>query len=59
MLAIDLDRPSRPFVEQALARGLIINSTHETVVRFLPPLIVGTKEVDRACDILDSIFAAA
>jgi len=59
MLAIDLDRPSRPFVEQALARGLIINSTHDTVLRFLPPLIIGTKEVDRACDILDSIFAAA
>ena len=59
MLAIDLDRPSRPFVEQALERGLIINSTHNTVVRFLPPLIVGTREVDRACDILDSIFAAA
>jgi predicted acetylornithine/succinylornithine family transaminase len=59
MLAIDLDRPSRPFVEQALERGLIINSTHDTVVRFLPPLIVGTREVDRACDILDSLFAAA
>jgi len=59
MLAIDLDRPSRPFVEQALARGLIINSTHDTVLRFLPPLIIGTKEVDRACDILDSIFAAS
>ena len=59
MLAIDLDRPGRPFVEQALARGLIINSTHDTVLRFLPPLIVGTKEVDRACDILDSIFAAS
>jgi len=59
MLAIDLDRPSRPFVEQALARGLIINGTHDTVLRFLPPLIVGTKEVDRACDILDSILASA
>ena len=59
MLAIDLDRPSRPFVEQALARGLIINSTHDTVLRFLPPLIIGTKEVDRACDILDSISAAS
>jgi 4-aminobutyrate aminotransferase-like enzyme len=29
------------------------------VLRFLPPLIVGKKEVDRACEILDSIFADA
>ncbi len=59
MLAVDLDRPSRPFVEQALGRGLIVNSTHDTVIRFLPPLIVGTREVDRACDILDALFASA
>ena len=59
MLAIDLDRPSRPFVQAALDRGLILNSTHDTVLRFLPPLIIGTKEVDRACDTLDSLFAAS
>ena len=59
MLAIDLDRPSRPFVEQALGRGLIVNSTQDTVIRFLPPLIVGTREVDRACDVLDALFASA
>jgi acetylornithine/succinyldiaminopimelate/putrescine aminotransferase len=59
MLAIDLDRPSRPFVEAALERGLIINSTHDTVLRFLPPLIIERKHVDQACDILDGIFAAS
>ncbi len=59
MLAMDLDRPSRPFVQQALDRGLIINSTHDTVLRFLPPLLVGKKEVDRACDILDAIFTTS
>ena len=59
MLAIDLDRPSRPFVEQALARGFIINSTHDTVLRFLPPLNIETKHVDLACGILDSLFTEA
>jgi len=56
MLAIDLDQPSRPFVEQALARGFIINSTHDTVLRFLPPLNIEKKHVDLACGILDSLF---
>ena len=56
MLAIDLDRPSKPLAVQALERGLIINSTHDTVLRFLPPLIVDRKLVDKACEILDAIL---
>ena len=59
MLAADLDRPSRPLMLKALERGLIINSTHDTVLRFLPPLIVDRKLVDVACDTLDAILTEA
>ena len=59
MLAIELDMPSKPFVPKALERGVIINSTHETVLRFLPPLIVEKKHVDLLCSTLDTIFAEA
>lgn len=59
MLAIDLDRPSRPLVQKALGRGLIINSTHDTVLRFLPPLIVDRKLVDMASKTLDAILTEA
>ncbi|MCH8266556.1 MAG: aspartate aminotransferase family protein [Acidobacteria bacterium] len=57
MLAIDLAIPSRPFVQMAMDRGFIINSTHDTVLRFLPPLIVEKKHVDALCKMLDEIFA--
>jgi acetylornithine/N-succinyldiaminopimelate aminotransferase len=59
MLALDLAMPSRPFVQSALEQGIIINSTHETVLRFLPPLIVEKKHVDQVLATLDSIFAKA
>ena len=59
MLAIDLDRPSRPIVLRALERGLIVNNTHDTVVRFLPPLIVDKKLVDTACKVLDAVLTEA
>ena len=59
MLAMELDRPSKPFVQKALERGLIINSTHDTALRFLPPLIVDKKLVDQACDVLDEILTEA
>jgi acetylornithine/succinyldiaminopimelate/putrescine aminotransferase len=45
-------------VLDAQARGLLMNCTHDTVLRFLPPYIVTEKEVDSAIKILDEIFAA-
>ena len=57
MLALDLAIPSRPFVQMAMDRGFIINSTHDTVLRFLPPLIVEKKHVDALCKMLHEIFA--
>ncbi len=57
MLAMDLRVPARPFVDRALHAGLLINSTHDTVLRFLPPFILEEKQVDLAVGILDRIFA--
>ena len=46
MLGIELDRPCRPLVQQALARRLLINVTAERVVRLLPPLILEREHAD-------------
>jgi acetylornithine/N-succinyldiaminopimelate aminotransferase len=50
--------PGKQMVLDAQAHGLLINCTHDTVLRFLPPYIVTEKEVDQAVTILDGIFAA-
>ncbi len=57
MLALDLSVPARPYVDRAHAQGLLINSTHDTVLRFLPPYILQTKHVDAAMVILYRIFS--
>ncbi len=46
MLGIELDRPCGELVRQALDAGLLINVTHDTVIRMLPPLILNAKEAD-------------
>jgi predicted acetylornithine/succinylornithine family transaminase len=56
---LDLDRPALPVVEAALARGLLINRTADTVVRLLPPYVITTNEMDEAIDLLDDALAAA
>jgi acetylornithine/succinyldiaminopimelate/putrescine aminotransferase len=35
---------------------MLINCTHDTVLRFLPPYIITEKEVDRAVRILRKLF---
>lgn len=59
MLAADLKFDARPLVNKAMDAGLLINSTHETVLRFLPPYIIGKEHVDRAIRILERIFLSS
>jgi acetylornithine aminotransferase len=47
MLGIELDRPCTELVAQARELGLLINVTHERVVRLLPPLILRQEEAEQ------------
>lgn len=56
MLGVDLLVPGKQLVLDAIAEGMLINCTHDTVLRFLPPYIVTEKEVDQAIKILAKLF---
>jgi acetylornithine/succinyldiaminopimelate/putrescine aminotransferase len=55
---LDLSRDAAPVVPAALAKGVIVNRTAETVVRLLPPLVITEAEADEALDRLDAALAA-
>jgi acetylornithine/succinyldiaminopimelate/putrescine aminotransferase len=57
MVGIDLAIPGKQIVLDAMERGLLINCTHDTVLRFLPPYIVTEKEVDVAVKTIGKLFA--
>lgn len=57
MLGMELDAPCKSLVMDALAEGLLINVTHDTVMRFLPPYILTEPDVDRAMVGLEKIIA--
>jgi acetylornithine aminotransferase len=46
MIGIELDAPQPNLVKTALASGLLINVTHDTVIRLLPPLILTDAQAD-------------
>lgn len=56
MLGLDTGRECKEIVLKALERGLVINCTGGSVLRFLPPLIVQKDHVDRAIDILAEVI---
>jgi acetylornithine/N-succinyldiaminopimelate aminotransferase len=56
MIGVDLAVPGKQLVLDAMAAGLLINCTHDTVLRFLPPYIATEKEVDQAVKILSKLF---
>jgi acetylornithine aminotransferase/acetylornithine/N-succinyldiaminopimelate aminotransferase len=57
MLAIELNVPGKDYVKKMLERGFIINCTHETVLRFLPPFIISPKQVDKTVRALREVLA--
>jgi acetylornithine/N-succinyldiaminopimelate aminotransferase len=57
MLGVELHVPGKQVVLDAMAQGLLINCTHDTVLRFLPPYIITEKEVDQAVKIVGRILS--
>jgi acetylornithine/N-succinyldiaminopimelate aminotransferase len=62
MIGIELDRPCSELVRQALDAGVLINVTHDRVIRLLPPLVLSAEEADLIVSrlaVLIRAFAAA
>lgn len=57
MIGIQLTTPGGQIVSKCLENGLRINCTHDTVLRFMPSMIVTTDEIDKAIEILDNVLA--
>ncbi len=60
MLGAELNssETAKAVVAQLLQRGVLINRTHETVLRFLPPYIIERKHVDQVIRELDSALSS-
>lgn len=57
MVGVQLTCPGAPLVERARGRGLLINCTHENVLRLLPPFTLSGAEADQLIRALDEVLA--
>jgi acetylornithine/N-succinyldiaminopimelate aminotransferase len=56
MIGMQLAVPAAEIVKKALARGLLLNVAQDTVLRFVPPLIVTSGEIDEMLHILEGLL---
>ena len=57
MIGVEMESPCKQMVTDAMAQGLLVNCTHEKVLRLLPPYTITEQEVDRAIAGLKKVFS--
>ena len=59
LVAIEFDSDiGADALNACLERGLLVNRVKPNALRFIPPLIIGEREVDEAIDILDNALSS-
>ncbi len=56
MIGIELQKEGSQLVRTCLDRRLILNCTHEKVIRFMPPLGVSQSHLDKGIAILEEVL---
>jgi acetylornithine/N-succinyldiaminopimelate aminotransferase len=59
ILGIDLSIEGAPFVQEALRRSMLINCTHEHILRLLPPFIIRRADVAEFLRRFEAVLSAA
>jgi len=59
MIGIELAVEGAPIVQACIDKGLLINCTHQTVIRLLPALTITDDQIDAGCDIIDGVLMAS
>ena len=55
-IGVELSEAARPYCEQLKELGLLCKETHDTVIRFAPPLVISKEELDWAIDKIQKVF---
>lgn len=59
ILGVDLSIEGAPFVEEAMRLGLLINCTHDHILRLLPPFILKPKDVAEFLKKFEAVLSTA
>jgi acetylornithine/succinyldiaminopimelate/putrescine aminotransferase len=52
MIGVELGVEGAPIVKACMDRGLLVNCTHDTVIRLLPSMNLTEAQANEGCDVL-------
>lgn len=55
-IGMELTEAARPYCEELKGLGLLCKETHDTVIRFAPPLVITKEELDWAIEKIQKVF---
>ncbi|WP_036583704.1 aminotransferase class III-fold pyridoxal phosphate-dependent enzyme, partial [Paenibacillus darwinianus] len=55
-IGLELSGPARPYCERLKELGMLCKETHETTIRFAPPLTIAQTELDWAVERIRHVF---
>lgn len=58
MIGVQLAVEGGPVVQKCLDRGLLINCTHQTVLRLLPAVNISDEQIDEGCVVMAEVLLA-
>ncbi|MCM3160052.1 ornithine--oxo-acid transaminase [Metabacillus litoralis] len=56
-IGVELTEPARSYCEKLKENGLLCKETHDTVIRFAPPLVINEEELDWAIDRIKRVLS--
>jgi predicted acetylornithine/succinylornithine family transaminase len=59
MIGVQLAVEGAPIVQKCLDRGLLINCTHQTVIRLLPAVNITDEQIDEGCEVMAEVLMSS
>ncbi len=56
-IGVELNEPARKYCEALKEEGLLCKETHDTVIRFAPPLVISEEELDWAIERIKKVLS--
>ncbi|WP_409295097.1 ornithine--oxo-acid transaminase [Peribacillus sp. SCS-26] len=56
-IGVELTEPARKYCEQLKEEGLLCKETHDTVIRFAPPLVISKEDLDWAIERIKKVLS--
>lgn len=57
-IGLVLDTKARPFCEALKEEGILCKETHESIIRFAPPLVITKEEIDWAIERIEKVLTS-